>query len=204
MDLQNMTITEIYDEVFHWFSYNSSHALSGLYELKQDDSGWVLTAGLIIFTMQSGFVILQAGVLQAKNQVTVMLKSVVDICVGGFGYWIFGFALMYGRGQLTNPFFGFGDFFVNVKCDDPLSRQVFSLFFFEISFATSAISIAAGTSAERMKFSAYCIFAFLSIGIYGVGAGWIWGEHGWLHNLGVVDFAGAGPVHIIGGSAGRT
>lgn len=203
MDLQNLTVSEIIDEVFHWYSYNSTHALPGLYELKQDDSAWVLTTALVIFTMQTGFILIETGVLQQKNQVDIMVKNIVDVCAGGLGYWAFGFALMYGRGALTNPFFGFGDFFVNVKCDDPLSKQVFSLFFFEISFATTAISICSGTCAERFKFTSYMLFAFLSITIYGVGAGWVWGEHGWLRNLGVIDFSGAGPVHITGGTSGR-
>lgn len=203
MDLQNLTITEIIDEVFHWYSFNSSHALSGLYDLKPEDSTWVITTALIIFTMQTGFILIEIGVVQVKSQVDVMVKSITDLCVGGMGYWMFGFALMYGRGEYSNPFFGFGDFFVNTLCDDPLGRQVFSLFFFEVAFATTAISICSGTCAERFRYSAYLLFVFLSITTYGVGAGWVWGEHGWLRNLGVLDLSGAGPVHIIGGTAGK-
>ena len=192
MDLQNLTVTEIIDEVFHWYSYNSSHALSGLYELKPEDSTWVMVTALIIFTMQTGFVLIETGVLQEKNKVDVLVKNVIDLCAGGLGYWAFGFALMYGRGEYSNPFFGFGDFFVNTAANDPLTAQVFSLFFFEISFATTAISICSGTCAERFKLSSYILFAFLSITVYGVGAGWVWGEHGWLRNLGVLDLSGAG------------
>lgn len=72
-----------------------------------------------------------------------------------------------------------------------------------MSFATKATTIVSGAVAERFRFSAYILFSFLSTLVYSIGGGWIWGQHGWLKGIGVVDFAGCGPIHIIGGAAGE-
>jgi ammonia channel protein AmtB len=119
-------------------------------------------------------------------------------------YWAFGFGLMYGRGKYSNPFFGVGDFFVNVYKDDQLSRQVFTFLFLQISFCSTSTTLASGGAAERFRFSAYIIYCLCTCFIYSIGAGWIWGAHGFLKNLGVIDFAGSGPVHIIGGAGALT
>lgn len=201
--MENLTVSEIIDEAFHWYSHNSSYAVPGLYDLKLEDATWVLSATLIYFTMQTGLALIEAGVVRKKNRVNVMMKNFVDFCVGGLAFWIFGFALMYGRGEYTNPFFGAGDFFVEAEVTDPLMPQVFSFLFIQISFATKATTIVSGAVAERFKFTAYILYAFCSIFVYSVGAGWIWGQHGFLKNIGVIDFAGTGPIHIIAGAAGK-
>lgn len=197
-------MSEIFDSAFHFFSHNSSYAIPGLYDLEVEDTTWVLASAVTFFTMQTGIALIEAGVVSKKNQVNVFMKSMVDVCAGGLSFWMFGFALMYGRGEFTNPFFGAGDFFVNTDVNDPLTGQVFSLYFIQMSFATKATSLVSGAVAERFKFTAYILFSFLSTFVYAVGAGWIWGQHGWLRNIGVVDFAGSGPIHIIGGAAGES
>ena len=144
-------------------------------------------------------------------------------CAGGFCYWLVGFGLMYGRGELSNGFFGFGDFFFDLKATDPLMPAVFTYYFYQISFCTTSASIMSGGIAERCKFKAYVMLSFLITLIYSVGGGkflkiivffmnpsilvfidkgWLWGYHGWLRNIGAIEFSGAGPVHIIGGTAG--
>lgn len=133
-----------------------------------------------------------------------MMKNVVDVCFGGLSYWIFGFGLMYGRGEHTNPFVAVGDFFVNAKVGDPLMGQIFTFYFLQMSFATTSTTIVSGACAERFRFHAYCLFSFINTVVYAVAAGWVWGEHGFLKNLGVVDFAGAGPIHVVGGAAALT
>lgn len=71
-----------------------------------------------------------------------------------------------------------------------------------MSYATSATTIASGASAERFRIKPYILYSFMLTLIYNVGGGWVWGQHGWLKNIGVIDFSGAGPIHIIGGTAG--
>lgn len=199
--MANLTVTELFESVFHWYSHNSSHVTPGLYDVVEGDASWILSATLIFFTMQTGLALIEAGVIAKKSQTNVMMKNIVDMCAGGVSYWIFGFALMFGRGEYTNPFFGFGDFFINTKVTDPLSAEVLSLYFFQMSFATTSTTIVSGAVAERFKYTSYILFSFLSTFVYAVGAGWVWGEHGWLKNLGVIDFAGSGPIHIIGGAS---
>lgn len=160
--MANLTVPELLDSVFHWYSHNSSHAIPGLYDVTEADASWILTATLIFFTMQTGLALIEAGVISKKNQTNVMMKNIVDMCAGGLSFWVFGFGLMFGRGEYTNPFFGFGDFFVNTKVTDPLSAQVLSLYFFQMAFATTSTTIVSGAVAERFKFTSYIFFSFMS------------------------------------------
>lgn len=201
--MENLSVSEIFESVFHYFPHNSSYAIPGVYDLQLQDATWVLTSTLIFFTMQTGLAMIEAGVIGKKNQVNVMMKNIVDMCAGGLSFWIFGFALMYGRGGFTNPFFGAGDFFANAKVNDPLMGQIFTFYFFQMSFATTSTTLVSGAVAERFRFVAYILFTFLGTFVYAVGAGWVWGQHGFLKNIGVLDFSGAGPIHIIGGAAGK-
>ncbi|KAL7036854.1 hypothetical protein ACKWTF_008959 [Chironomus riparius] len=193
-------LKETLNSTFHLFSHNKSYAIPGTYDIDSIDSAWVLSSALIFFTMQTGLGLLEAGILSKKNEVNVLMKKFADICCVGFAYYVYGFAFMYGRGEYTNPFIGLGDFFVNADKNDKLANQIFTFFFFQISFASTSTTIASGGAGERFRFSAYIIYCFFSCFIYSVGAGWIWGQHGFLKNLGVIDFAGSGPVHIIGGA----
>lgn len=201
--MDNLTVSEIVESAFHFYSHNESYAIPGLYDLQLQDATWALSATLIFFTMQTGLALIEAGIIAKKNQVNVMMKNIVDMCAGGLAFWIFGFGLMYGRGELTNPFFGAGDFFVNAKVTDPLMGQIFTLYFYQMSFATTSTTIVSGAVAERFKFTAYILFSFFATVVYAVGGGWIWGNHGWLKNIGVIDFAGSGPIHVIGGASGK-
>lgn len=203
MSLDTLSVSELVEQTFHYYSHNSSYATPGFYDMDIMDVSWILVATLIFFTMQTGLALIEVGACSPKNYVNVMMKNIVDICAGGVAYWIFGFGLMYGRGEYTNALFGAGDFFVNAKSNDPLAGQIFLLLFFQMSFATTSTTIVSGAVAERFKFVPYMLFSFSMTFVYGVGAGWIWGQHGWLKNIGVLDFAGTGPIHIIGGSAGK-
>lgn len=198
--MENLTVFTILD-AFHFHAHNESYAIPGLYDLKVEDASWVLAATLSMFTMQTGLALLEVGIVSSKNRVNVMMKNIVDMCAGGFGFWLIGFGLMYGRGELTNGLFGAGDFFVNAKVTDPLIGQILTFYFFQASFATTSSSIVSGAIAERCKFNAYILISFLMTLIYSVGGGWLWGSHGWLKNIGVIEFSGAGSVHVIGGAA---
>ncbi|GAB0090904.1 Ammonium transporter [Sergentomyia squamirostris] len=185
-----------------WFKFsNSSIVVPGVYDLSVADTNWVLTSSFIIFTMQTGFGFLESGCVSVKNEVNIMMKNVVDILLGGLTYWLFGYGISFGRGSLTSPFMAIGDFLIDPGVGDPLMGPIFAAFLFQLSYATTATTIVSGAMAERCNFKAYCVFSFFNTVIYCIPAGWVWGVHGFLNNLGYVDIAGSGPVHLIGGSA---
>uniref|UniRef100_A0A6P7FBL8 Ammonium transporter n=2 Tax=Diabrotica virgifera virgifera TaxID=50390 RepID=A0A6P7FBL8_DIAVI len=172
-----------------------------LYAIDYEDANWVITSSFMIFTMQTGFGMLESGCVSIKNEVNIMMKNVVDIVLGGLTYWMFGYALSFGRSEYNNGFIALGDFFIDPSVRDPLKGSIYTAFIFQLSFATTATTIVSGAMAERCNFKAYCVFSFLNTVIYCIPAGWVWGDHGFLKNLGAVDIAGSGAVHLIGGSA---
>ncbi|MFH1647604.1 MAG: ammonium transporter [Chloroflexota bacterium] len=169
---------------------------------------WTLIAGFLVWFMQLGFAFLGAGLIRAKNTVNYFTKSFMDFCIASLGFWAFGFALMFGGSQLFpglelgNGFLGYSGFFLSGESYD-VSTIMF--WFFQMVFAATACTIVAGAVAERMKITAYLAYSFI-IGaiIYPVYGHWVWGG-GWLSNItiggvtGVVDFAGSGVVHVVGG-----
>ncbi|XP_035796478.1 putative ammonium transporter 2 [Anopheles albimanus] len=186
---------------FQSLARNNSYIIPGVYDLNVEDTNWVLTSSFIIFTMQTGFGMLESGCVSVKNEVNIMMKNIIDIVLGGFTYWLFGYAMSFGRGALNNPFVALGDFLIDPDVSDPLFGPIFAAFLFQLSFSTTATTIVSGAMAERCNFKAYCIFSFFNTIVYCIPAGWVWGEHGFLKNLGVVDIAGSGPVHLIGGAS---
>ncbi|XP_022248990.1 putative ammonium transporter 3 [Limulus polyphemus] len=164
-----------------------------------DDATWIMTSSFIIFTMQSGFGLLESGCVTKKNEVNVMVKNAVDVIFGGLGYWMFGYGLSFGKDVGTNPFIGVGSYFVDA--DEEEMGSVFATYIFQLSFATTATTIVSGAIAERCSFVAYCIFSFFNTVIFCIPAGWIWGNHGFLRKLHVVDIAGCAAVHLVGASS---
>ncbi|XP_041364174.1 putative ammonium transporter 3 [Gigantopelta aegis] len=164
-----------------------------------DDATWILTSAFIIFTMQSGFGLLEAGCVSSKNEVNIMMKNVVDVIFGGITYWAFGFGFSFGNSEGTNPFCGIGYWFVNPGTDT--AGLVYSTFVFQLSFATTATTIVSGAMAERTKLSAYIVFSATNILTYCFPAHWMWGTKGFLLSLGAIDFAGSGVVHLVGGAS---
>ncbi|XP_064620897.1 putative ammonium transporter 3 isoform X1 [Lineus longissimus] len=166
------------------------------------DAIWILSSTFIIFTMQSGFGLLESGSVTPKNEVNIMVKNAADVIFGGFTYWIFGYAFSFGEDEpITNFFCGWGNFFVHVENETDIG-WVYSKFFFQASFATTATTIVSGAMAERIKLEAYIVFSLLNTFVFCFPAHWVWGGQGWLANLGVIDIAGAGPVHLVGGVTG--
>ncbi|XP_071537950.1 putative ammonium transporter 2 isoform X2 [Panulirus ornatus] len=164
-----------------------------------NDAAWILTATFIIFTMQSGFGLLESGAVSMKNETNIMVKNVVDVVLGGFTYWLFGYALSFGKSEWTNPFCGWGDFAINPSESE--MGKTYTTFFFQLSFATTATTIVSGAIAERFNFVAYVLFSAVNTVVYCIPAGWIWGDHGFLNKLGVVDIAGSCGVHLCGGAS---
>ncbi len=158
------------------------------------DNVWIVVAGILVMLMQAGFALVEAGFTRAKNAANIVMKNVMDFSVGGLIYWAVGFGLAYG-GSTLGGFVGYGEFFFN----NP-DRSV--EWFFQVVFAATAATIVSGAMAERTKFSAYLLYTpFITGLIYPVVTHWVWSGQGWLGDLGFVDFAGSGIVHLTGGMA---
>ncbi|MDH3247329.1 MAG: ammonium transporter [Acidimicrobiia bacterium] len=158
------------------------------------DNVWVVVAGILVMFMQPGFALVEAGFTRAKNTANIVMKNFMDFSVGAITYWAFGFALAYG-GTSVGGFFATGEWFFS----NP-DRSV--EWFFQVVFAATAATIVSGAMAERTKFSSYLIYTpFITGFIYPVVTHWQWSGDGWLSDLGFLDFAGSGLVHLTGGVA---
>ncbi len=154
---------------------------------------WVVIAGAMVFLMQAGFAMLETGMVRAKNAVNVMMKNYVDLCVGTLLFWLVGYGLMFG----DNPsgFYGTSLFGLSSAPD-----WDYTLIFFQIMFAATAATIVSGAMAERTNYIAYLIGTCgITAIIYPVFGSWAWNEHGWLKQMGFIDFAGSTVVHSVGG-----
>ncbi len=156
------------------------------------DSLWVVIAGILVMFMQPGFMLVETGFTRSNNSVNIVMKNFMDFSVGAITYWAFGFALAYG-GTTIGGFLAYGNFFLE---GDSLT------YFFQVVFAATAATIVSGAVAERTKFSAYLMFQPFICGlIYPIVTHWVWSGQGWLGDLGFIDFAGSGVVHMVGGFA---
>jgi len=168
------------------------------------DTVWVLLAAVLVFFMQAGFAMVEAGFTRAKNAVNIMMKNMMDLSIGMLSFWTLGFAIMFGTG---NSFMGTSGFFVSADQVDSYaslswsSVPVMVAFIFQAVFAATAATIVSGAVAERIKFGSYMVIsAVLTIIIYPISGHWGWGG-GWLGDLGFTDFAGSTIVHSVGGWA---
>ncbi|MFQ5856706.1 MAG: ammonium transporter [Anaerolineae bacterium] len=164
------------------------------------DTVWVLLAGVLVFFMQAGFGFLEAGFVPSKHVANILMENFIDTCVTGLTFWAFGFALMFGAGNL---FFGHQFFFMRgLGGTDAFGIPGYAFWFFQFAFSAAASTITSGAMAGRTKFVADLVYsAFLSGIIYAIVGHWIWGG-GWLGQLGFKDFAGSTVVHSVGGWAG--
>lgn len=142
-----------------------------------------------------------SGMVSKKNETNIMVKNALDVIFGGLSYWMFGFAFSRGESEgNTNSFSGAANFFADAS--ESTVGGVFALYFFQASFATTATTIVSGAIAERANLQAYMVYSFTNTLAFCFPAYWVWGEHGWLKKLGVIDVGGASPVHLVGGVAG--
>lgn len=168
-------------------------------ELKQGlDTMWVLIAAFLVFFMQAGFGMLEAGFIRAKNTCNILTKNFLDFCMASLGFFLIGYGLMFGDG---NGFCGMKGWML-FGCDDVAAGiPLYAFWLFQAAFCGAAATIVAGGMAERMKFPAYLVYSFIiSALIYPIVGHWIWGG-GWLANMGFMDFAGSTVVHTVGGCA---
>ncbi len=159
---------------------------------------WVLLGAALVFFMQAGFAMCEAGFTRAKNTGNILMKNLMDFCIGTPLYWLFGFGIMFGAGTAV---FGWIDPFIMKDYSDvlPAGVPLWAYAIFQTVFCATSATIVSGAMAERTKFSAYCLYsAAISLFIYPVSGHWIWGG-GWLARLGFHDFAGSTAVHMVGG-----
>ena len=158
------------------------------------DTLWVLLGAMLVFWMQPGFALVEAGMTRAKNTANILMKNFCDFMCGSILYWILGFSLMYGAG---NAFIGWeGFFFIGSDSNVPAECT----FIFQTVFCATAATIVSGAMAERTKFSMYLVYSLLiSAFIYPIEGHWSWGG-GWLSEMGFHDFAGSTVVHLCGGA----
>jgi len=157
---------------------------------------WVLIAAVLVFFMQVGFGMVEAGLIRAKNTTNVLMKNLLDFCFATLGFYMFGYAIMYGTEGLI---FGTSGWFL-MDAQSPVEGLPLPAFWlFQAVFAGTAATIVSGAVAERMRFVAYLSYAFLICAfVYPVVGHWVWGG-GWLARLGFYDFAGSTVVHAVGG-----
>ncbi|MBN2545779.1 MAG: ammonium transporter [Spirochaetes bacterium] len=178
------------------------------------DTLWVMIAAFLVFFMNLGFAMVESGLCRAKNTVNILAKNFIVFAIASISFWIIGFGLMFGDGNLFAGLKGL--FFVKGADNSPAVADaysgvysalnwtgvpLFAKFFFQLVFAGTAATIVSGAVAERIKFHAFIIFAAVLVGImYPITGHWIWGG-GWLARLGFFDFAGSTVVHSVGGWA---
>lgn len=165
------------------------------------DFVWVLVCAFLVFLMQGGFAMVEAGLCRAKNAINLMMKNLMDFSIGTLAFFVVGFGIMFGADQMG--LFGSSGWLLSGGDYDV---STYLLFIFQAVFAATAATIVSGAVAERLKIKAYLVYAVVVCAIiYPIYGHWVWGG-GWLANLdlglGHLDFAGSGVVHAMGGFIG--
>ncbi len=167
------------------------------------DYVWTLIAAALVFFMQAGFAMVEAGFTRAKSAINILMKNLMDFSMGSIFFWAIGFGIMFGA--TTTGWFGTTGFFLS---DFKIGGDpwVLAFWMFQCVFAATAVTIVSGAMAERTKFTGYLIYsAVLCAFIYPIFGSWAWGSlfngNGWLEGLGFIDFAGSTVVHSVGGWA---
>ncbi|TWI68143.1 ammonium transporter [Desulfobotulus alkaliphilus] len=164
---------------------------------------WTLMAACLVFFMQAGFSLVEAGFTRAKNAINIIMKNLMDFSIGSLAFWAIGFGLMFGHS--LGGFVGTSGFFLSDFTGEG-EEWTLAFWMFQVVFAATAATIVSGAMAERTKFTGYIAYSiFITALIYPVFGSWAWGSlhngSGWLENLGFIDFAGSTVVHSVGGWA---
>lgn len=166
----------------------------------QIDTIWLFIGSFLVFWMQAGFAMVESGFSRAKNAANLLMKNLMDFCMGALLFFAVGFGLMYGTS--VGGFLGTSNFFLAELTPTDLDAYSWVDFLFQLMFAAAAATIVSGAVAERLKFKAYLVYsAVMTALIYPISGHWHWGG-GWLADLGFIDFAGSTIVHAVGGFAG--
>ena len=158
-------------------------------------SVWFLIGAALVFFMQCGFAMVETGFTRAKNAGNIIMKNLMDFCIGTVVFMLLGFSLMMSENYLWGVI-GIPD----MQLFKDFANFNWSSFVFNMVFCATAATIVSGAMAERTKFSAYCIYSgVISLVVYPIEAGWVWNPNGWLYKMGFIDFAGSGAIHMVGG-----
>lgn len=158
---------------------------------------WFLMGAALVFFMQAGFAMVEAGFTRAKNTGNIIMKNLIDFCLGTAAFLLTGYSFLCGEG---NAFIGWSKFPLNPANWGGIGVD-WGNFVFNLVFCATAATIVSGAMAERTKFISYCIYSFvISLIVYPIEAHWVWGG-GWLSDLGFIDFAGSACIHMVGGIA---
>lgn len=156
---------------------------------------WFMIGALLVFFMQCGFAMVETGFTRAKNAGNIIMKNLMDFCIGTVVFSLLGFGLMMSEDYVAG-FIGVP----NLNMFTDWMNFDWNLFVFQLVFCATAATIVSGAMAERTKFSAYCVYsAIISLVVYPIEAGWVWNGQGWLAQLGCIDFAGSIVIHMVGG-----
>lgn len=170
---------------------------------------YFIMCGVLVFFMQAGFAMLEAGSVRSQSIKSILIKNLLDPCFAALGFWIFGYAFAYGASDDPNGFIG--DKLFALK--DYEKDSGYEGWFFQYAFAATAATILSGAVAERIQIQAFFVYTlWLTCFVYPVVVHWCWDANGWMAafgqgknaigDLGVIDFAGSGVVHMTGGLAG--
>ena len=163
---------------------------------------WVLVCTALVYFMQAGFALCEAGLTRAKNTGNILMKNMMDFCIGTPCFWFIGFSIMFHGG--LGGFIGIPDLFIRGTYTAetsvvPQTMPLWCYVIFQTVFCATAATIVSGSMAERTNFKAYCVYsAVISLIVYPICGHWSWGG-GWLSTLGFHDFAGSAQVHNVGG-----
>jgi Amt family ammonium transporter len=208
-------------------TFGESYVGSALEPAQDSDNAWMLQSGYMVFFMQAGFAMLCAGSVRAKNAKNIILLNILDACLGSLCWYATGYAFAYGdpvmensagetRNLTTDPFSSTEKFIGNRYFFGTNLNETadYAFWFFQFTFAATAATIVSGAVAERCRLWAYLSYELILVCfVYPVVAHWVWSGSGWathfpigddqklLFGVGVCDFAGDGPVHMVGGIA---
>ena len=178
-------------------------ALDKAVETINGDMGalWITIAAVLVFFMQAGFTLVEIGFTRSKNAGNIIMKNIMDLCIGSIMFWAVGYGIMYGSDLVM------GGFFRTSPADQGyffFSASDWYNLFFQTVFCATAATIVSGAVAGRTKFSTYLILsAVLTTLIYPISGSWYWpfDDDAWLNTAGFIDFAGSSVVHAVGGGA---
>lgn len=189
----------LYISPFQLFSFMEELVKNQAELVHAIDSVWVALCAALIFQMEGGFALLEAGFVRSKNSISIIAKVIIDVIFGGIAFYATGFAVAYGH---SNGWFAFGFGILDYDLGLGLTVSNTLFWFIQMGFAVAAISIVSGAIAERMKVWAYAAFVVLFCAfVYPMAANWAWNPNGWLALQGFNDFAGSAVVHTLGGFA---
>ena len=160
---------------------------------------WFLIGAALVFFMQAGFAMVETGFTRAKNAGNIIMKNLMDFCIGTVVFVLLGFSLMMAEDYVLG-IFGVPNLEILTDFGAFLKDGNAPSFVFNLVFCATAATIVSGAMAERTKFVSYCIYsAVISLFVYPIEAGWVWNSQGWLAQLGFHDFAGSAAIHSVGG-----